>query len=940
MRIIPYKTTEGNVEGVVITFTDITEKKKQELELQRYQNQLENMVQEKSKALIESEERHKKVSAASSDYSYSHVIDAEGNLTLEWYFGAFERITGYKPEEMVTPDEISKLIHPEDFPKVQERLTRILKGETVISELRIITKSGEMKWIRDKGVPEWDQIKNRVVRSIGTATEITERKEIEQELIESEKKFRNIAENVPGLVLKYKLYPDGTDELLYLSKTVEEIYEIPYEMATNNVRLLWDRIHKDDLEAYTKSIEESAKNLSFWEREHRIQMPDGRVKWLLGRAVPTNLPDGSVVWDTLGIDITEKKEISVALERSELKFKEIFNSTSDAIVLHDDITGTIVECNDVTVQMYGAKSKNDLINKSVGQFSAINKGYDENAIARNTAKAIRQGSYTFEWLAKKKDGSEFWVEVNLKKTLIDQHARILAVVRDIDERKKGEQKIIESERLFRSLFEESPSAILLADDEGNYLEANAAAEKMFGYSQEEFTRMKVADLKTISGPKADEWYNKYIQSGKESGEFGYYDKYGSPKYILYNATRIKPNLNVSILSDITQRKKMEKDLLIAKQQAEESDKLKSAFLANMSHEIRTPMNGIIGFTNLLQKPDLREPQSNKYLELIDKSGKRLLNTINDIIRISKIESNQEKVTLSKFSLFEFMNELYEFFQHEAKMKALNFMFQPKNADKSIWLNTDREKLYSVLTNLITNAFKYTPDGEVFLGYDMNKETVKIYVKDTGIGIPSDKQEAIFNRFERIDENNRASTEGSGLGLSIVKAYLEMLGSSVSLESEPNVGTTFYFELPYFKEEVNKNVDRPHSLDDRKGKFKNQRILIVDDDNTSLSYLEAILKDSFKDIYTANDGLEAVETIKKFPKIDFILMDIKMPQLNGFEATRKIRTFNKDVRIIAQTAFALEGDREKALAAGCNDYIAKPVDESRLYELLQKQQEQV
>lgn len=310
MRINPYYTTQDVVEGVVITFTNITEKKKQEEELNAYWEKLEEMVEEKSGQLIKSEERFKKISANASDYAYSHYIDKEGNLTLDWSFGAFKRITGYEPEEMTDKETIRKLIHPADHEALEERFKKVLEGESVTSEFRIITKNGIIKWIRDKiTVEKVTEEGNFILKTIGVANDITNQKIYEEQIVASERKFRNIAENVPGLVLKYKLNPDGTDQLLYLSKGVEKLLGLDYEKALNNINLIWDLIHPDDIEEYKKSLHESFENMYVWEIEHRIITPQGEEKWISAHGEPVKMHDGSVVWDTIAIDITEKRRI-------------------------------------------------------------------------------------------------------------------------------------------------------------------------------------------------------------------------------------------------------------------------------------------------------------------------------------------------------------------------------------------------------------------------------------------------------------------------------------------------------------------------------------------------------------------------------------------------------------------------------------------------------
>lgn len=264
--------------------------------------------------------------------------------------------------------------------------------------------------------------------------------------------------------------------------------------------------------------------------------------------------------------------------------------------------------------------------------------------------------------------------------------------------------------------------------------------------------------------------------------------------------------------EIEQRKQAELGLIEALKHAEESDRLKSAFLANMSHEIRTPMNGIMGFAELLKEPDLTGEQQNYYIGIIEKSGARMLNIINDIVDISKIESGQMKVLISETNVNEQMEFIYTFFKTEAENKKLEFSFKNKSTDNKVFIKTDREKLYAILSNLVKNAIKYTDKGSIEFGYGSTlqqiqsgtdsltgKDEIVFYVKDTGIGIPIDRQKAIFDRFIQADIIDIQARQGAGLGLSITKAYVEMLGGRIWIESEPRVGSTFYFTLHSYAE---------------------------------------------------------------------------------------------------------------------------------------------
>lgn len=395
--------------------------------------------------------------------------------------------------------------------------------------------------------------------------------------------------------------------------------------------------------------------------------------------------------------------------------------------------------------------------------------------------------------------------------------------------------------------------------------------------------------------------------------------------------------------DITERKRIEEQLSKAKERAEESDRLKSAFLANMSHEIRTPMNGILGFADLLKNPELSGNQQQEYIQIIEKSGIRMLNIINDIVDISKIEAGLMKLDIKESNINEQVEYIYTFFKPEVEAKGIKLIFNNTLPANEAIIKTDREKLYAILTNLVKNAIKYTEKGSIEFGYDLihdpkveeHGHTSKLlfYVKDTGSGVPKDRQEAIFERFVQADISDKMAKQGAGLGLSISKAYAEMLDGRIWVESDGKTGSAFYIELPYNIEQSIEIVDQQDLFSDDYDNPRKLKILIAEDDEVSEMLLNIEVKSFCREIVKARTGFEAVEACRNNPDTDLILMDIRMPEMDGYEATRQIRGFNKEVIIIAQTAYGLSGDREKAIESGCNDYIAKPIYKADLLALV-------
>jgi CheY-like chemotaxis protein len=354
----------------------------------------------------------------------------------------------------------------------------------------------------------------------------------------------------------------------------------------------------------------------------------------------------------------------------------------------------------------------------------------------------------------------------------------------------------------------------------------------------------------------------------------------------------------------------------------------------MSHEIRTPMNGIMGFLNLLNRPNLSGKQQKEYIQIIEKSSNRMLDTINDIINISKIESGYESLIIKEVSVTEIMENLFSFFYPEIKQKGLLFNFFNELTEDNSTIKTDEDKLNSILTNLIKNAIKFTEKG--FIEYSCHKKVkesgiyLEFCVADTGIGIPDNRKEAVFDRFVQADIDDIDVYEGSGLGLSISKAYVKLLEGDIWIESKAGLGSKFFFTIPYCPIET-KQLSPAKDLKDAELKcLKYLKVLITEDDKTSELLLTKYLKPFCEELYIAHSGYEAIKICQQNTDLDLVLMDIKMPGMNGFEAIRRIRSFNKDAIIIAQSALTISQLESEYGQVGCNDFVTKPINEGELF----------
>ncbi len=509
---------------------------------------------------------------------------------------------------------------------------------------------------------------------------------------------------------------------------------------------------------------------------------------------------------------------------------------------------------------------------------------------------------------------------------------------------RQKEKVNEVNNLYYGLISNTTIGLFQTTPAGKILSANPALIKMLNFDslkdllQRDLTKGSYVDI-----DKRTE-FKKIIE---EKGEIIDYEsewltKNGDVIVVLEAAKAVK-NKNGEIIrydgtaEDITEKKKIQRELIDAMEKAKESDRLKSAFLANMSHEIRTPMNGIMGFAELLKDPNLNSEKQQEYIRIIKSGGVRMLNIINDIIDISKLEAGLVKPNIQESNINQQIEYVCTFFKPEIEAKGMTISFGNALPEKESIIKTDREKVFSIITNLVKNAIKYSYEGKIEIGYIVKNDFMEFYVKDDGIGIPINRHKAIFERFIQADIEDKKAQQGAGLGLSISKAYTEMLGGEIWVESEEGVGSTFYFTLPYqTKTEEELVVKNPVSTEEGKNHIQDLKILIVEDDETSEMLISIIIEGFCIEPLKARTGRKAVEICRKHTDINLILMDIQLPEMNGYEATRQIRQFNKEVIIIAQTAYGLSGDREKSIEAGCNEYIAKPISKDKLLALIQKQ----
>jgi PAS domain S-box-containing protein len=775
---------------------------------------------------------------------------------------------------------------------------------------------------------------------ISAIRDVTKQITLQEKLKESEERYRTVFEKT------------GTATIIVEKENIISLANsrfarlVGYEVKEIVNRMKWtDFVFEADIERMKQWHEIRRITQGKAPTEYEFRLVD-RYKNIKHISLVADLIPGTEQTIASLIDITERKKAEVLILESESSLKNaqtIAKLGSWSINMNNHV----VNGSEEALKIYGLTGQTltlDIIQKI--PLPEYREMLDSTLANLISGKSI----YDVEFKLKNQKSGQT-IDVRSIAEYNPEEKIVTGVIQDVTRMKEAESLILQNEQYLKSIFRAAPVGIGVVVNR-HFTGVNEKLCKLTGYTENELLHQPARmlylsdnDYEYVGIVK----YREIEKRGTGSIETQWKCKDGSIKDILLSSTPMDTDdlqKGVTFTAmDITDRKKAELDLIaknrelrLARDKAEESDQLKTAFLANMSHEIRTPMNGILGFTNLLANPSLSEETMQGYIDIINKSGERLLATVNDLIDISKLETGQVNIVVDNAIINELLDTLYHFFHQEASEKGLQLICKKGIPDQALIIRTDEQKLNSVLTNLIKNAIKYTREGSVEFGYTLaSKERNKMlqfYIKDTGIGIPKARQRAVFNRFEQADIKDRNAYEGSGLGLAIAKSLVEMLGGNIWLESTIGSGSTFFFTLPYIISERKEPVNIEVTPASQKTKVpKSLKILIAEDDIASFLHLSILTKELTRELLHVTTGREAVEACRDHPDIDLVMMDIKMPNMNGLEATGKIREFNQSVPIIAQTAYALIGDREKALAAGCNDYITKPILAEELMEKL-------
>jgi len=632
------------------------------------------------------------------------------------------------------------------------------------------------------------------------------------------------------------------------------------------------------------------------------------------------------------LDITDRKKAEELLNKSVEHIKMLIELAPDAF-FQGDLNGNFIAINNKAVELTGY-TKDELLKMNMRSL------FSENVMNQKPLRydLLNEGkTVKTERELLRKDGTKVYVEMS-SKSMPDGSYK--SFIRDITDRIIAEQKIRESENKFRKIYEEGPLGMALVGKDYKFSMVNNTFSEMMGYSEEELKSMTFKELthpdfiendiqninKLIKGEISKyKTEKKYIRKDKK-------EIWGSVTLTSNFVEAENEHYLVVMLEDITERKQFEQELITAKERAEENNKLKTAFLQNISHEIRTPMNAINGFSKLLNQNDLPLEKRRKYLDIIQNSSNQLLSIVSNILTISSLETNQEKINNSKININTLVAELKTIFKQQFSDKNISFVCTATLPDNEVEVSADKTKLIQILTNLISNAIKFTSNGEITFGYQRKGDFLEFFVKDSGIGIPKEKQQLIFERFRQADISISEIYGGTGLGLSISKGFVELMGGEIWVESEPNKGASFYFTIPYNKATEQEIISNKVTFDNANELFGT--ILIAEDEEFNFLYIEQLLSNKVNKLIRAVNGKEAVELCKAHPDISLVLMDIKLPLMAGDVAAKIIKNFRPNLPILAQSAYALNQEIEQYRNV-FDDYLTKPIEEEELISKLKK-----
>lgn len=851
------------------------------------------------------------------------VITTDNQGNIKFLNKIAEQITEWKFNDALNKplEEIFKIINEETREKVENPVKKVLETGKIIglaNHTILITKSGREIPIADSGAPILDE-NNEIIGVVLVFRNQSEEREYQKEILYNKERYKSLLNANPdllfvfnrdGLIIDFKadnysnlyLSPDN-----FLNKNILDC--MPYEIAISTIERLNILFDTNEIQTYKYSLK-IGNEIKYFESR-------------LSKSTNNNA-------------IAIVRDITKPFEQ-EQKLKDIIDNTTNMFYYHTT-EHVLTYVSPQSYKFLGCSP--EVAKRRWTEFvtdNPINElGFEKTVKAIETG--LTQGPYELE--LRKLNGEIIWVEVN--ENPIFENNKVIGIVgalTDITQQKYITDNLIKSEEKYRRLHESMREAYAMVSMDGIIIECNKAFQLMVGYNEEEIKKLTYMDLTPAN------WHDYEKEIVEKQILINGYSELYEKEYIHKNGRIFPVELHTfllkdennnpaamwAIVRDISERKKIQSDLILATEKAIESDKLKSAFLANMSHEIRTPMNAILGFANLLEDDTIDNTDKKYYLKLINSSGNRLLHLINDIIDISKIEAKQLKIFKSNFNVDDLLIKIFRTFKESSiykSKKELNLNINNSDLNNCI-LYSDESRIQQIIDNLIHNAIKFTEKGTIEFGYKITDDNnfIKFYVCDTGRGIPINKIDIVFDRFIQIDDKDYR--EGTGLGLSISKGLTELMGGKIWVESSES-GSCFQFTIPNIQKDIVNETIKSNT--DKSLNLENKTIIIAEDDKFSYEYLYEILKNTKANIIHVNNGNDLMNMLE-IKQPDLLLLDINMPEKNGNECLKEIKEKEYNFKIIIQTAYAMQDEKEIFLNAGCDGYIAKPIKKLELYNII-------
>lgn len=808
---------------------------------------------------------------------------------------------------------------------------------------------GHMYLADIKPMPE-DQFNEFIFKIMASrASAELERIRSDRALIESEERFRLLTENSSDQILEV-----NENGLIYANRQYWNFFnEDPNSVIPGN----WDPfsgMFAEDAAILNEMIVETVGEFNsngvsntlgiICRMTNRI---DHEIHWmdLKGNFYRTASGEHRAVF--IARDVTKSKQYEEELVYTGERLRLALDASNAGLLEHDLSNGTVY-LDDGLKKVLGLSSECNI--NTLEDFSELIYPEDRQKMTDIFIKMLKtqDDKYLAEYRIVKPNHEIIWVENRakvIKKDASGNPVKLLGTLIDVTERKKSDEDMRFMNTILSTQQDKSPDAIVIVDKKGHLISINKRVYEIFNIDPEHFSDIEEPDYLEIAGGKISKTYEiinlrSYSVSRRKDIIHDEIRLINGKILDRYIAPLIGENDSyygvVEFLKDITDQRKFELDLQNAKDQAESANKAKSEFLANMSHEIRTPMNAILGFSQLLQGK-IRDEQMKSYVDSIATSGKSLLGLINDILDLSKIEAGRLELQLEAVNVLNIFNEVKNIFSYKISEKGLDFIFSAED-DIPKGLILDEIRLRQILVNLVGNALKFTDEGYIrlsvrkeFTEKNLSQISLIFAVEDTGIGIPQEQREVIFEAFRQQSGQSTRKYGGTGLGLAITKRLVEMMGGQIHVLPNHPVGSIFEVMIKGV------TVSSAYSEDDRELEdidvfydFENAKVLIVDDIDINRKLIRIYLENSDITIFEAENGIQAIQMAETYMP-DIILMDMKMPEMDGFEATKKLRQidFLYEVPVIALTASAMSGDEEKILDAGCSSYIAKPVEKGAL-----------